>query len=234
MQEFVKNKSNFKSNLNEIDSKLNINCTETELKLNQNELKNSYIFYRSFYESIQNLPKNKRLDLYDAICELALNDNELELSGVQKTIFTLIKPQIQANNKRYINGKKGGAPLGNCNAKKATKKQPKNNQSTIEKQPNKNVNENVNENENENGVGCFSPTLPPTLDEIILYALEKKIDDNSYCEKFYNYYKSVGWVNGKGQKIVDWQSVFNNWVNEDKKDQKVYYQVGSTKGLPKL
>ena len=53
--------------------------------------KESFVFYKSFY---------------DAICDLALNGNETKLTGVAKTIFILIKPQILANTKRYENGKK--------------------------------------------------------------------------------------------------------------------------------
>ena len=48
--------------------------------------------------------------MYDAICELALNSKETKMTGLTKTIFTLIKPQILANQKRYENGKKGGRP----------------------------------------------------------------------------------------------------------------------------
>ena len=64
----------------------------------------------------------------------------------------LIKPQLEANNQKYINGLKGGAPKGNQNAKKE-KEQPKNNQKTTEEQPKNNQkqpNDNVNENDNEN------------------------------------------------------------------------------------
>lgn len=68
--------------------------------------KESFVFYKSFYDAITG-PKNEkdRLKVYDAICELALNGNETKLTGVAKTIFTLIKPQILANTKRYENGK---------------------------------------------------------------------------------------------------------------------------------
>lgn len=69
------------------------------------EERNSFIFYRSFYESIRELPKENRADVYDAICALALDGEEIGLEGIAKAIFILIKPQIEANNKRYMSGK---------------------------------------------------------------------------------------------------------------------------------
>ena len=109
--------------------------------------RDSFIFYRSFYEAINDLPEKSQLKVYKAICEMSLNFDEIDLSGLSLTIFKLIKPQLEANNKRYINGSKGGAPKGNQNA---TKRQPKNNQKTTKKQPNNNVNVNENDNENVN------------------------------------------------------------------------------------
>lgn len=109
--------------------------------------RDSFIFYRSFYEAINDLPEKSQLKVYKAICEMSLNFDEIDLSGLSLTIFKLIKPQLEANNKRYINGSKGGAPKGNQNA---TKRQSKNNQKTTKKQPNNNENVNVNENDNEN------------------------------------------------------------------------------------
>lgn len=109
--------------------------------------RDSFIFYRSFYEAINDLPEKSQLKVYKAICEMSLNFDEIDLSGLSLTIFKLIKPQLEANNKRYTNGSKGGAPKGNQNA---TKKQPKRNQKTTKKQPNNNVNENDNENDNVN------------------------------------------------------------------------------------
>jgi len=107
-------------------------------------MKDSFIFYRSFYECLKGLPDDSRLRLYDNICEMALNENDIDgLKGFEVNIFTLIRPQILANNQRYENGKKGGRP------KKKTK--GSNNKKTIGYENEKpNVNENVNENENEN------------------------------------------------------------------------------------
>lgn len=68
-------------------------------------MKESFIFYRSFYEALKELSKEDRVEIIDAICELALNEKEVELKGgIQKAMFALMKPQIEANNKRYANG----------------------------------------------------------------------------------------------------------------------------------
>lgn len=98
----------------------------------------SFIFYASFFEAIKKLPESNQLELYNAIFEYGLNGVEPQLEGVNDAIFDLIRPQLKANRTRYENGCKGGAPVGNSNARK----QPRNNQ----KQPNNNENENVNEN----------------------------------------------------------------------------------------
>jgi len=111
-------------------------------------MRDSFIFYKSFYDSIKELDPKDQVQIYNAIFKYQFEEEEIELNGVCKSIFILIIPQLEANNKRYENGKKGGAPKGNQNAKKTTKKQPKNNQ----KQPNVNVNVNVNDNVNDNDI----------------------------------------------------------------------------------
>ncbi len=64
-------------------------------------MRESAIFYRSFYEAIKELPPQNQAEVYSAVFEYALNFKEVELSGLSKTIFTLIKPQIDANIKRF-------------------------------------------------------------------------------------------------------------------------------------
>ncbi len=99
-------------------------------------MRESFIFYKSFYEAIEELDDKKRLKMYDSICKLALKNEKIDdLNGICKQLFVLIEPQISANNKRYEDGKKGGRP-----ANKKTS-------GFFEKKPNENVNENVNEKE---------------------------------------------------------------------------------------
>ena len=133
--------------------------------------RNSFIFYSSYKEALDNLPDDQKLNLYNAICEYALNNKVVKLkTKTEKSLFNLIVPTLDSSIKRYEanvkNGKKGGAPKGNQNAtkskgnipEKTTEIQPKNNpnstQQTSEnqanKQPKNNLNYNYNYNYNEN------------------------------------------------------------------------------------
>lgn len=69
----------------------------------------SFIFYRSFYEAIKCMPSDVQAEIYPAICEYALfGQQPKNLSEVAKGMFTLIKPNIDVNTARFENGKKGG------------------------------------------------------------------------------------------------------------------------------
>ena len=77
-------------------------------------------------------------------------------------------------------------------------------------------NNNININKSERDQS-FTPTASPTLAEIYNYACSLDINDKDYCEKFYNHYESIGWVNGTGREIKNWKLVFNNWLKKDNK-----------------
>ena len=69
----------------------------------------SFLFYRSFYEAIIDLPKDIKLEILTAIIEYALDGREPEsLKPFARGMFTLIKPNLDANISKYKNGKKGG------------------------------------------------------------------------------------------------------------------------------
>lgn len=109
-------------------------------------MRDSMIFYRSFYEAIKELSFESQGIIYNAIYEYGLNKNEVELKGIEKTIFTLIKPQLDANLRKFNNGNKGGRPpKNNLNE---TELKPKNNLN--ETKAKANVNDNVNVNVNDN------------------------------------------------------------------------------------
>lgn len=71
--------------------------------------RDSFIFYRSFYEAIHELKDDIKLEVFTAITEYALYGKvPEELKPVAKGMFTLIKPNLDVNTARYENGKKGG------------------------------------------------------------------------------------------------------------------------------
>lgn len=98
-------------------------------------MRDSFIFYRSFYEATQYLEKEQKADLFDAIANYALNQKQSKLDNICSALFSLIKPQLDANYSKYLNGKK-----------KAKKSKPV---AKISK-PLTNVNVNVNDNVNVN------------------------------------------------------------------------------------
>lgn len=96
-------------------------------------MRDGFIFYRSFYDSIKLLPKKYQFAFVQALCEYALNEVIPEaLPGGSMALFNALKPQIDANNRRYENGCKGGRPKSN---QTETKPKPNNNQTETKAEP---------------------------------------------------------------------------------------------------
>lgn len=94
-------------------------------------MRDSVVFYRSFYEAIRELPDGDLVKCFKAIMDYGLDEVVPEEAGIAKSIYLMAKPQIDANNKRYLNGTKGGRPK--------TKPEPKENQSETKPKPNETI-----------------------------------------------------------------------------------------------
>lgn len=159
--------------------------------------RDSMIFYRSFYESVNGLSPVIKAELYDAIFEYGLNFQEIEFTNeISKALFTLIKPQLDANIKRFENGKK---PKTKQKESKIEAKD-KQNKSKVE------ANNNVNVNNNDNNI--------PELNEFLDYAREKVPNINLAAVTLkYESWIENGWctnVKGKEHKIKNWKSTLLN------------------------
>ena len=113
----------------------------------------SFVFYSSFLKAIRAIKKRDiQAELALAIIEYGITGETTECGEVVSVAMELIKPQIEANNQRYINGKKG-AEHG-IKGGRPRKENPQENPTETPKKPLKNptetpnVNDNVNVNDN--------------------------------------------------------------------------------------
>jgi hypothetical protein len=153
------------------------------------------IVYRSFFESLKGCEKTVQADVWNAIFEMGFNQKEIELEGLSKTLWLLIKPQIEANLKRFLNGSK---PKQKQNVSE-TEAKPKQERSESE------ANNNNNKNNN---------NLIPTLDEFVAYGVKQLPDVNTEALRLkYSSWVESNWivtVGGKTRPIKNWKSTLNN------------------------
>lgn len=154
-------------------------------------MRDGVVFYKPFYESISELPPENALNIYNSIFRYGFFDEEPELPGIEKAIFTIIKPQIDANNRRYENGKKGGRPPKKTETTKEESKnhrfnknetidfdnkEPKEKDKAKDKDNEKEEIESIKDkvNENEKDIVCTEPDKPPHVPTVISLILNDK------------------------------------------------------------
>ena len=79
--------------------------------------RDSFIFYRSWFKSVSRLSQRDRNNLLTTIIEYNLDQKIPELEEKEwwaiEPLWELIKPNIDANIRKYQNGCKGGRPSKN-------------------------------------------------------------------------------------------------------------------------
>jgi hypothetical protein len=197
-------------------------------------MKESFIFYRSFYEASKSLSNEDKYILYDAIISYSFDEINVKLEGFLYSLFALIKPQLDANKARYENGKKG-KKFGKLGGKK--KHTPMGlkqdtpmglNSDTPNKNVNVNVNVNENKNDNVNGIALrlsefiFSladmqslknTPIGETIPDAFMHeAMAKAVPTDEIWkqwEKFTNYFQSA---DAKKPLKKDWIAAWRNWI----------------------
>lgn len=200
----------------------------------ENSGKDSFVFYRSFYEALQQVPKKYRTAIYEACFTYVFESREVSLSGVPGALWTLIKPQLDASQRRYESSMKG-AEFGKLGAKYGKKGGRPRKKTEDEKPPlrginenplnvNVNVNDNDNVNVNDNVYMANAtekppspPFSPPTLEEVQAYIHEAGLGVDA--NKFVDYYAARGWTLSRGQPMKDWKAQVRYWERNRKDDQ---------------
>lgn len=174
--------------------------------------RDSMVFYRSFFEAVEDLPPEDFKQAVTAIMRYALDGTADDVKGVAKSILIMARPQIDKNNKRYENGTRGGRKPNDNQT--ITKAEPK----CISPKPNVNVNVNDNVNDiKENTLKSVKEKrfAPPTPENVSEYCREKGL--NVDADRFVDFYESKNWYVGKN-KMKDWKAAVRNWARSQRQE----------------
>lgn len=207
-------------------------------------MNDSFVFYRSFIEAVEvdGIADDVKLQLLKAIIYYALDDSEPdeETSPVVKMAFKLIKPQIDANVKRRLNGAKGGRkkekPMVNKNETigyenknhRLANKEPmvtelKTNGSQNENhrlafsEPNVNVNVNDNVNVNANGNVNVNVSASADIRNPLITEQEKNSLVADYGEDVVEDYinRVQHYCTEHNKTYKDYALTIRTWLNRD-------------------
>ncbi|MEG0890195.1 MAG: DUF6291 domain-containing protein [Bacteroides sp.] len=178
--------------------------------------RDTFVFYRSFKECMSDLSDTDKLIMYEAISDYSLDLKEPHLVGFPKALFSLIRPILDANIKRWKNGSKGGAPKGNSNNKgknKLTESQPKVNQDTTESQANKDKDKDDN--------------ISTKVDEESRKKDSPKVSLSDRNQKFKD--ELTSFVEQYGKEMI--RAFFDYWSEPNKTNTKMRFELEKTWNL---
>lgn len=69
--------------------------------------RDSVVIYRNLYEALQDLSDKQYKRIMNAVLKYSMDGEESELTNIEKAVFQMAKTQIDSNNRKYENGKKG-------------------------------------------------------------------------------------------------------------------------------
>jgi hypothetical protein len=188
--------------------------------------RDSMILYRSFYEAIIELPESNQLEIMKAIFEYGFDGVEPKLSGLSKTIWILIKPNLEANRRKWENGcqpkQKQSVSKTEANTKQSGSKTEGNVYVDVDVEEDKDVEEEEND-KIINTKKLDKRFVSPTIQEVAEYVKSKHPSAhqdrvNVFAEKFWSHYENKSWSYGKNQKMKDWRLAMSQWKETIEKD----------------
>lgn len=194
--------------------------------------RNTFAFYWSFKDAVQDMSDSDKLTIYEAITDFAFFGIEPNgLAPVGRLAWKLIQPQLEASMRRYdtcvsngIKGKEFGK-LGGRPRNKTPNDNPKEKPQTETPKHNPlNHNDNDNHNHNENVKGVVGGSddkrrngtkrktfVPPSPQELKAYfsILEGTEQD---ADRFFDHFTANGWLVSGKSPMKDWQAAARNWM----------------------
>ena len=162
-----------------------------------NPFKGSHVYLFNFSDDLKPIQKSERKPkiepLFEQVDEQALNKSCT--SDETSTEQALVPSINYLNNTNILNDKNVS------NLEKHTKNFEEINNSNLE-------NENSKE---EKSSAKKEEKLHPLIEEVKTYFQENNFPEQE-AQKFFNYFKSVGWLVGGKTPMVDWQAAAQNWI----------------------
>ena len=203
-------------------------------------------FYQSFYKAIRRIKKKTdRCDAYDALFDYAFSGIAPELENLPDAAaiaFELVKPNIDASNKKASSGSKGGTSKQSDNKPEANSKQTGSKQQANDKQK---VSKKENEKENKIEIEdkcLLGPESPAVISLPLNDGSEFGVTD-SMVKEFMNLYPAVdvmqelrnmrGWLinNPKNRKTFGGIRRFiNSWLSREQDKPRTVAQKQQNNG----
>ena len=162
-----------------------------------NPFKGSHVILFNFSDDLKPLPKSERKPKNEPLIEL-VSEQALNKSCTSSETGTeqAVVPSINyINNTNILNNKNVS------NLEKLTKNFEEINNLDLK-------NENSKE---EKSSAKKEEKLQPSIEEVKTYFQENNFPEQE-AQKFFNYFKSVGWLVGGKTPMVDWQAAAQNWM----------------------
>jgi hypothetical protein len=164
-----------------------------------NPFKGSHVILFNFSEDLKPLPKSERKPknepLIELVSEQALNKS---CTGSETGTEQAVVPSINyINNTNILNDKNVS------NLEKLTK--------IFEEINNSDLKNEDEEKEKSSAKKEKEEKLQPSIEEVKTYFQENNFPEQE-AQKFFNYFKSVGWLVGGKTPMVDWQAAAQNWM----------------------
>ena len=164
-----------------------------------NPFKGSHVILFNFSEDLKPLPKSERKPKNEPLIEL-VSEQALNKSCTSSETGTeqAVVPSINyINNTNILNEKNVS------NLEKHTK--------NFEEINNSNLKNEDEEKEKSSAKKEKEEKLQPSIEEVKTYFQENNFPEQE-AQKFFNYFKSVGWLVGGKTPMVDWQAAAQNWM----------------------
>lgn len=164
-----------------------------------NPFKGSHVILFNFSEDLKPLPKSERKPKNEPLNELVSEQalNKSCTSSETGTEQALVPSINYINNTNILNDKNVS------NLEKHTK--------NFEEINNLDLKNDDEEKEKSSAKKEKEEKSQPTIEEVKIYFQENNFPEQE-AQKFFNYFKSVGWLVGGKTPMVDWQAAAQNWM----------------------